>query len=283
MPSQPTFSPALFVSRLPEGLWCTDDFDTEGQRVHRRETAVQKRYLNPNSRNYVWVMVFDIDRPDAALAWEDANLPPPSWTSQNPANGHAHIAYVLSAPISRSELSRRKPIRYLARIQAGMTKRLDADRTYSHRLTKNPINPTWKTFWGRHDPYSLDDLASFLDADLPLRLVRSEAVGVGRNVTLFDGLRSWGYRERLSFNDQDKWERACLIKAKILNREFHSPLADNEVRNTVRSVANWIWHHFDEAGFSKIQSRRGKKSGAKRKTASKAKKAEVLQTFETFV
>ncbi|RJF06814.1 replication initiation protein, partial [Escherichia coli] len=41
---------------------------------------------------------------------------PPTWTAQNPENGHAHIAYALSAPVAKSDAARLKPLRLLARI-----------------------------------------------------------------------------------------------------------------------------------------------------------------------
>ncbi|WP_250145402.1 replication initiation protein, partial [Escherichia coli] len=40
------------------------------------------------------------------MAWDAAGLPPPTWTAQNPENGHAHIAYALSAPVAKSDAAR---------------------------------------------------------------------------------------------------------------------------------------------------------------------------------
>ncbi|WP_204271359.1 replication initiation protein, partial [Citrobacter freundii] len=89
-------------------------------------------------------MVFDVDRPEAATAWQDAptECPRPNWVTQNPRNGHAHLGYVLASPVSRTLKARATPQRFLARIQHGLTMALDADRAYTHRLTKTPDHPT---------------------------------------------------------------------------------------------------------------------------------------------
>lgn len=96
-----------------------------------------------------------------------------------PRNGHAHLGYVLASPVSRTLKARATPQRFLARIQHGLTMALDADRAYTHRLTKTPDHPTWRTFWERPDPYELGELRDYLGDRLPLRIARLEAVGRG--------------------------------------------------------------------------------------------------------
>src|SRR3954464_16001188 len=51
-----------------------------------------------NGPKYISYLVFDIDRPEAVLAWQDANLPRPTLIIENPFNGHAHYAYELATP-----------------------------------------------------------------------------------------------------------------------------------------------------------------------------------------
>ncbi|VXG77148.1 Rep protein CDS [Salmonella enterica subsp. enterica serovar Derby] len=97
----------------------------------------------------MWVLLFDVDHPLAAMAWDAAGLPPPTWTAQNPENGHAHIAYALSAPVAKSDAARLKPLRLLARIQHAMTDALSADRGYVGLITKTPNHARWCTTVGR--------------------------------------------------------------------------------------------------------------------------------------
>lgn len=272
------YQPDLFASRVPAWAFATDDPATFGQKLLPRELALQKVYINPNPRNLVWAMVFDLDRPGAATAWEDALMPRPNWIAQNPdpqKGGRAHLGYILAAPVSRSEASRGKPVRYLARIQHAMTEALDADRAYSHRLTKNPIHPRWRTFWERSEPYELDELRDYLGDRLPLRIARDEAVGEGRNVCVFDGLRRWAYRARLAYSNREEWEAACRRYAEALNT-FTAPLTRKEIHQIAKSVAGWCWKNITPSGLSAIQSERGKRSGAARASRALDLTADIL-------
>lgn len=222
--------------------------------------AIGKRYLDPNSSNRVWAMVFDIDRPQASMAWYDAMLPEPNWTCQNPENSHAHIGYALAIPVSRSIKSLRKPQAYLARIELAMDTRLGGDPAYGHRFTKNPLNPSHRTFYGRGEAYELDELLDYLPDNLPIARNRSEAIGEGRNVLLFTDLRNWAYRARLRFSNLDAWLRGCFEKAQAMNSQFHAPLPLSEVKATAKSVGTWTWDHMSPDKFSAIQARRSAKA-----------------------
>lgn len=176
----------------------------------------------------------------------------------------------------RTLKARATPQRFLARIQHGLTMALDADRAYTHRLTKTPDHPTWRTFWERPDPYELGELRDYLGDRLPLRIARLEAVGEGRNVTLFDGLRKWAYRARLGYSDWHLWERACRSHADALNA-FASPLTTREAHQVAKSVAKWTWTNITPTAFSKIQAERGSQNGANKKIAAMDFTAEIVR------
>lgn len=263
----PHYQPDLFASSLPRWLACSDDPQEWGIQRLPRESALKRAYVDPNPSSLVWAMVFDIDRAGAATAWQDANAPRPNWIAQNPRNSHAHLGYMLAAPVSRTLKARGTPQRFLARIQHGLTGLLDADRAYTHHLTKTPDHPRWRTFWERPDPYELGELRDYLGERLPLRIARSEAVGEGRNITLFDTLRFWAYRARLDYTDRDAWDREVLAHAEALN-VFTAPLGFNEVRQVAKSVAGWTWKNTTREEFAAIQSARGAK-GARKTNATK--------------
>jgi hypothetical protein len=273
----PPYQPALFESSLPKWLACTDEL-AAGIQHHPRQKALKRAYIDPNPSALVWAMVFDVDRPEAATAWQDAptECPRPNWVTQNPRNGHAHLGYVLASPVSRTLKARATPQRFLARIQHGLTMAVDADRAYTHRLTKTPDHPTWRTFWERPDPYELGELRDYLGDRLPLRIARLEAVGEGRNVTLFDGLRKWAYRARLGYSDWHLWERACRSHADALNA-FASPLTTREAHQVAKSVAKWTWTNITPTAFSKIQAERGSQNGANKKIAAMDFTAEIVR------
>lgn len=93
-------------------------------------------------------MVFDIDRAGASVAWEDAALPTPTWTAINRENGHAHLAYGLSAPVLVAESARWQPIRFFKGIKGAYREALHADRGCSGLITKNPHYPLWRVLYG---------------------------------------------------------------------------------------------------------------------------------------
>ena len=153
-----------------------------------------------------------------------------------------------------------------------MTRALGADQAYTHFLTKTPGHSRWRTIWGRQQPYGLDELRRALPEDLPLpkRIKAADAVGLGRNVTLFDGLRAWAYRARLEYSRFEAFSDACLYQAQGLN-VFAAPLPFSELRSTARSVAKWVWStdkgDFSADGFAAVQSARGVRSGASRRAS----------------
>lgn len=263
----------LFSSSVGAWLACSDDL---GNVIRLpKEKALRKPYIAPNNASFINCLLFDIDTPEAGAAWLDCDVPMPNWICQNPSNGHAHYGYQLTAPVSRTLKARASPQRFLARVQHGYTEKLGADSAYAHFLTKTPEHPKHRTIWGRVQPYSLDEMAEWLGNDLPLKIKRSEAVGEGRNMTLFDGLRRWAYRERLKYNNFDLWFNTCLAYAHSLN-QFNCPLPNNEIRHTATSVSKWTWKNISVKGFALAQQRRNKKSITSRHAKRLERQSEIL-------
>ena len=252
---------------FPSRPLCSDDL-SHGIWRETLKDALRRPYIQANPQRRVWVLLFDVDHPLAAMAWDAAGLPPPTWTAQNPENGHAHIAYALSAPVAKSDAARLKPLRLLARIQHAMTDALSADRGYVGLITKTPNHARWRTTVWRPEPYGLDELRDYLpdNLELPRHIKKTEAVGVGRNVSLFESLRHWAYSHRRNYDNHTAWFCACLSHAEALNT-FATPLEFNELKATAKSVAKWTWERFDVAAsnarFSEKQARRGRLGGMK--------------------
>ena len=244
---------------------CSDDL-SHGLWRSPLDEALEQPYIQANPQQRIWALIFDVDRPAAAFAWDDASLPPPTWTAMNPRNGHAHLGYTLNTPVARSDTARLKPIRLLARIQHAMTEALNADRAYTGLITKTPTHPQWHTDVWRPAPYDLDELRDWLPDNLPLpqRIKKSESLGLGRNVFLFESLRQWAYRNRRHASAFEPWLAACLEHGQAVNT-FTTPLLPNEVKATAKSVAKWTWSRFDvaasDARFSALQGYRGRKGG----------------------
>jgi hypothetical protein len=281
----------LFTSRLPKKPYCTDDL-AAGLLIRTKAIATKRRYIQHNPPPILSYMVYDLDRPNSALAWYDADLPAPAWVSVNPETSHCHIAYGLIAPVARTDAARSEPLRFAAAIEAAYGAKLEADRGYSGLITKNPMHPHWHVFYpateaSNYGHYDLAELAEYVT--LPNRLPKGrEATGIGRNVSLFDDLRIWSYRAVRDYwkpNGLNDWQSAVLKKAESLN-QFSEPLPYVEIRATAKSVAKWTWKNFTPKGFQEyvkrthrpdIQAKRGKRSGEVRAEKAEEKAVEARE------
>lgn len=268
------FADLFDQDRWPHRPYCSDDLEY-GLTVRSLWDAIKKPYIQANPPHLrVW-SIFDIDRPAAATAWEDAKLPPPAWAAVNKENGHAHLVYGLSAPVLLdAEDARRAPMRYLCAIEHAMRAALVSDQGFSGLITKNPAHPLWHTLRGPRTTYSLGELAEYLELPKHLPKSKPEEIGLGRNVTLFDWLRHYAYRNIRRFKETkaglSNWRLELDLRALERNGEFHSPLSAAEVGHIAKSVAKWTWTKFDiEASderyksFLALQSVRGAKGGTK--------------------
>ncbi|MCA9324368.1 replication initiation protein [Candidatus Saccharibacteria bacterium] len=265
---------------LPNKPYCTDELGVTY--IRPKSTAIKKKYLQVNQPKLVTYLVFDIDRQGGVLSWYDNDLPAPYWTSKNPENGHAHIAYRLKVPFSTSDIAHSEPIRYAAAIQSAMTERLKADRGFAGLLTKNPLHPYWQNeYWTEYE-YTLDELADYLDLKgHPLR--GSETSGLGRNCELFDNTRQWAYRairEYWAPNYKRKWNAAVYDKVESTNSQFNVPLPVSEVKAIAKSIANWTYREFTPEKFRQSQAKKGAKGGKASKRKPVANSERTLKPWE---
>ena len=262
----------LFEDYLPRRPYHTDDL-TSGLKINKKEKAKFARLIQPNGPTHRYWMVFDLDRADAGMHWDHVGAPAPNLIARNPANGHAHLLYLLQTPIRTAMDGKTAPLRYAAAIEAGLRNRLEADRGYSGLICKNPINAHWMVHQWQADPYTLDDLADYID--LTPEKAREKPVedyGLGRNCMLFDELRAWAYKAIRSqdWPDYNQWLNACFDRATGYNVNFTTPLDISEVKHTAKSVAKWTHRNFNRRTFddyvarthtSEIQAIRGRKGG----------------------
>jgi len=271
----------LDPSRWPRRPYCADDL-SKGLRIRSLEQALTKPYVQANPPHLrVW-SIFDVDRPGAAFAWEDANLPPPAWAAVNRENGHAHLAYGLMAPVLvDSPDMRQGPLRYLCAMEAAFRERLQADDGYSGLITKNPVHPLWHVLRGPRLVYELAELAEWVNLPKHLPKRKPEEIGLGRNVTVFDWLRQYAYRNIRHYKSDVRnfvlWQSHLNGKALERNGEFKTPLDPREVWHIAKSVAKWTWRRFDlaasDARFSELQAHRGRKGGLAKGMANEDKRA----------
>lgn len=233
-------------------------------------TAVHKRYLQPNDHNNLRWLVYDIDRPTASFDWSDRACPPPNLVATNLENGHAHLFYGLEVPVWRQYGSKDKAFRYAASIDVALTKALDADPGYAKLIAKNPLRgDAWDVQTFQRFSYDLPWMADYLDLE-PYQDQRRNLppVGLGRNCTLFDRVRSWAYRAiRQVWLSKDFWRYSVEVVAQGYN-DFPTPLPYPELKATAKSVANWTWANMSPEGFNRWSEARRAKSLAVRRANS---------------
>ena len=260
----------ILKSQIPLKPYATNDLDF-GLTIQNKNKALDMLYLQVNHPLYLHTMIFDLDKENCFYEFENAHLPIPSFITKSPDSGRCHYGYMLNAPISSTEKSRQKPVKFARALYYNMATRLGADLGYAGLITKNPLNDHWSPFWSGADLYDLDYLADFVDLEKPqIQEKKSEAYGLGRNVNLFEDLRQYAYRTVLNFkkiSTFEKFENELLLKAQSLNTFCNplNPLQYKELKATARSIARWTWKNFDSHTFSLIQSSRGAKNKNKPK------------------
>jgi replicase family protein len=254
-----------FPDLIPSKPYCADILEG-GLSIRSKSAALRRRHIQMNGPSAFTWMLHDTDRSDAYHAHDDANVSQPNVIMINRENGHAHSAYLLATAVARHSASRVGTLRFFGAVERGIARRIGADRHYTGLIAKNPIHADWKVEWRREQPYTLTELAgSLFESDMAPDRSAHTSLGAGRNVTVFDELRSFAYREVLKFKRGDAGVagldafRARLEAVALgINTQFPEALNLTEVRAIAKSVARWTWSRFTPQRFSQLQSHRAK-------------------------
>jgi hypothetical protein len=228
--------------------------------------------------------LIDIDRPGAADAWQDANLPPPTWICINRENGHAHLAYALEKPIFRAE-NQDLAAKLFKDARRALQVQLKADLSYSGTFTKSPWCDEWIVECYGHS-YDLSFLWSEWITEEAKRCAQTlgqakqvrERGAQGRNASLFEAIRlhcqrHWATIASMSHTGATAW---VLEVATAFNQSMfpNRPLPASELRAMACSVALFMKRKFDPrkyaASFSQRQRKRQERSARKRRGATEA-------------
>ena len=267
------------------------DFYNLGVYPHSREAALKRRHIQPNSDHSTNLLVFDIDHPDALMrALWDRDGWRPNWVAENPDNGHAHAIYALKTGVKRDDGRRVKPLVFMAAVEEGLRRSLDADPAYNGTLVKNPIHPDWHVYTNdteHPESYELRELAEPLIevGFMPPRDWRydrkgkpREIAGYGRNCTLYEVMRKEAYPViHKYFGDADGLEKYIYNVGLSANVDlFTTGLPAKEVEMIARSITRWIVNesHIWKGGkaksdkwFSDVQTARSARASVKRTQA----------------
>ena len=260
----------LFRDRLPSRPLCSDNPSKEGLYRLPLADALEHLLIQPNTAKRYVCLCFDVDRQGAAIDWSDRNAPAPNLSVKNPANGHAHLIYLLTAPVAVSDVARIKPVLFMAAVQEGLRRALEADRGYAGVVVKNPAHKHWQTHEWRSEPYQLEELAEYVTlptaAELRKRSKQADYAGLGRNCTVFEVVRKQSYSAVRAYWGPDGERRFLTAVLEMVNasnhRDIGNPMDVSECRAIARSISKWTWQHFTPSQFREIQATRGAKKGA---------------------
>lgn len=260
----------ILKSQIPLKPYATNNLDF-GLTIQNKNKALDMLYLQVNHPLYLHTMVFDLDKENCFYEFENAHLPIPSFITKSPDSGRCHYGYMLNVPITSTEKSRQKPVKFARALYYNIAKKLGADLGYAGLITKNPYSPHWSPFWSGADLYELNDLADCFDDLEEPKKRENTGLAFGRNVEMFDTIRQWAYKNVLKYKNESSFndfQNELLLKCQMHNAYLNANdlLPYNEIKATSKSIAKWCWSKFENEEFSKIQSNRAKKGKPKGKT-----------------
>ena len=132
---------------LPRQPYASDNLEQDGIWRQSQRDAIRCKHIQHNGDLVTW-LTFDCDYDATAFSHRDVLVPPPNIITLNPDNGRGHLSYRLLAPVAKTDAARDRPLRYLAAIETGMTRRLDADPGCAGLVTKKTAD--WSISNHRH-------------------------------------------------------------------------------------------------------------------------------------
>ncbi|EXF94298.1 hypothetical protein HK44_002050 [Pseudomonas fluorescens HK44] len=269
----------LFTAqRLPRRPSCIDYFPGKPD-MKPLVLALAYRHIQFNNPSAMHWIVIDIDHPVISdpisrqmKAILDGDVPTPNFLAVNPLSGRAHAYYALARPVPKGDFAKIKATRYAAAIEAALIFALNGDPAYTGHIAKNPIHLDWRLINLREAPYTLHELEDGLELAGPCKAEqREEALSngsIGRNVAVFDLLRFHAYQHVMMYREDSTeatWKRYLAARADDYNSTQNPPLAPNELKHIVSSVAKWTWKTYSgtlsDAAFSDLQAYRGARGG----------------------
>lgn len=249
---------------LPKTLRCSH---IKNNTLFRRKAnkAHTYEYVGYNPPNVTRYIVIDLDYDQSIFAYSNTGIPRPNFIIKNPSNGHCHYVYHLKDPITFYAKSKSKPIRFLTAVEQALTEVLGGDRGFTGYLAKNALNPAHEVYITGAKPYTLNDLADYLD--LELIDYTNEPMNdhtYGRNSGTFNAVRVQAYKLVSSLNYTQLYNE-CLMLAESYNARYDTPMGYNEVKGIAKSIAEYCTSKAYAQGLSERQAIRGAKGGKKSK------------------
>ncbi len=201
----------------------------------------------------------------------------------NPAHPQRHQAFwMLRDPVyCQPQVRASKPYKYLKAIESAFDAKYGCDPHFARHIHRNPFYWAADVDWRHDHTHTLSELADVVELGKTRVRAGSRQIGaVGRNVTLFNELRHWAYKNALEARTEmifDDWHKMVMTRALNLNR-FEQPLELNEVISTAKSIAEFCYYRYQPNGkiiitdeFRALQARLGSIGGKKGSREDKAR------------
>ena len=127
-----------------------------------------------------------------------------------------------------------------------------SDDGFASLITKNPVHPHWELLQGVPEAvrgYDLPYLVDFIDLQRFKPYVgrtNPEAVGLGRNCTVFNVVSRWAYKSVLQFKHdgytRTGWQKEVDYQCLKVNGDFPTPMLPNEVKCIAKSIGDGFGH-----------------------------------------
>lgn len=254
---------------LPSTLRCSTHKHNTDFRRKTKQQATQNAYVCYNTPKVTSFIVIDLDYDGSMFAYYDNVLPPPQFIIKNPLNGHCQYLYRLKDPVTFFEKSRPEPIAFLNAIEYALTVALGGDLGFTGYLAKNALNGSHDVYYTGAEPYSLHDLADYLDlpSTTPKTATADNDEFYGRNDAIFNAVRHLAYPLSDTHTFTQIYNQ-CLKWCEEQNAKYSPQLPYNELKSISKSIAGYCVkerlkqpNKRPSVGFRKIQARKGAKGG----------------------
>ena len=256
---------------LPKTLRCsTYKHNTDFRRKSPKQ-ATQNAYVGYNTPKVTTFIVIDLDYDGSIFAYYDNGIPRPQFVIRNPKNGHCQYLYRLKDPVTFFEQSRPEPIAFLNAVEHALTVALGGDLAFTGYLAKNALNPSHEVYYTGAKPYTLHDLAQYLELNTPPTKPTPRTADndeyYGRNCSIFNAVKYRAYPLSDTHSYTQIYEQ-CLHWCEQENAQYSPQLPYNELKSISKSIAGYCVgkrprkpNKSHSRAFRKLQAYRGSLGG----------------------
>lgn len=185
-----------------------------------------------------------------------------------------------SAPVSFFKNSQQAPIDLLNAIEYALNEVLGGDKAFTGYLAKNALSTAHEVYYTGAEPYTLHDLADYLDLPTftPKKAPNDEFYG--RNDAIFNTVRKIALSIAYTGTYTQIYAQ-CLEWCEEQNAKYSPQLPYNELKSISKSIAGHYVSEDFRRKFSNQQASRGSGKGVKPATHQMAVKQGQLSTVSS--